>query len=84
MITLKEPNILSFMKPMSKHVYLCVILAYVAVTVILFLVSRFSPYEWHVEKTPTQSSMENEFSIFNTFWFCWAAFMQQGIDILPK
>jgi ABC-type amino acid transport substrate-binding protein len=93
----ETPGLLSFMKPFSTHIYVCIILAYIAVTVILFLVSRFSPYEWIIKRNNNENNidtnnenvksdveMDNVFTISNTFWFCLSAFMQQGIDILPK
>lgn len=41
-----RPGVLSFMGPLSSNVWLCIIFAYSGVCIILFLVSRFSPYEW--------------------------------------
>ncbi len=74
----------SFMAPLSKEIWMCVTLAYVGISVILFLVSRFSPYEWKLESIMGQRRLLNEFSIYNTLWFCLAAFMQQGVVIAPK
>lgn len=72
------------MAPLSKEIWMCVTLAYVGISVILFLVSRFSPYEWKLESIMGQRRLLNEFSIYNTLWFCLAAFMQQGVVIAPK
>lgn len=72
------------MKPLSNSIWICVLLAYVAISVILFLVSRFSPYEWNLEYVLGEQRLMNDFNLFNTLWFCLAAFMQQGIDIAPK
>ena len=72
------------MAPLSIEIWMCVGLALVGITVILFLVSRFSPYEWKVEENMGEKRLTNDFTIFNTIWFCSAAFMQQGIDIAPK
>lgn len=72
------------MEPLSREIWMCILLAYVGISVILFLVSRFSPYEWHLQQSMDDQSLSNDFTIFNTFWFCLAAFMQQGIDIAPK
>jgi ABC-type amino acid transport substrate-binding protein len=80
----EKPQVFSFMAPLSKEIWMCVLLAYVGISVILFLVSRFSPYEWHLEQNMGQQRLSNDFTIFNTLWFCLAAFMQQGIDIAPK
>lgn len=52
----------------------CALFYHIGVSVVLFLVSRFSPYEWHTEEfedgRETQSSEStNEFGIFNSLWF---------------
>jgi ionotropic glutamate receptor len=72
------------MAPLSTTVWLCILLAYVGVTLILFLVTRFSPYEWRRNRDTTEKTFENDFDICNTLWFCLAACMQQGVDIAPK
>lgn len=72
------------MEPLSREIWMCILLACVGISVILFLVSRFSPYEWHLEQNMGEQTLRNDFTIVNTFWFCLAAFMQQGIDISPK
>jgi len=76
------PGVFSFMAPLSKEIWMCVTFAYIGVTVILFLVSRFSPYEWHLDEETLQLS--NKFSILNTLFFALAAFMQQGVDFIPR
>ncbi|KAK6025642.1 Ligand-gated ion channel, partial [Ostertagia ostertagi] len=56
-----------------------------SVSVVIFLVSRFSPYEWRVEETARGGfTISNDFSVYNCLWFTLAAFMQQGTDILPR
>jgi len=71
------------MTPLSNEIWMCVIFAYIGVTVILFLVSRFSPYEWSME-IGERIQLSNKFSILNTLFFALAAFMQQGVDFIPR
>ena len=71
------------MAPLSKEIWMCVTFAYIGVSVILFLVSRFSPYEWSIEDETTPQ-LSNKFSILNTLFFALAAFMQQGVDFIPR
>lgn len=78
------PGVFSFMYPLSTVIWMCVIFAYIGVSVVLFLVSRFSPFEWHIEDGSDGPTMTNNFTIFNSLWFCLAAFMQQGCDIEPR
>ncbi|XP_014668419.1 PREDICTED: glutamate receptor 4-like [Priapulus caudatus] len=58
--------------------------AVTGVSVVLFLVSRFSPYEWRVEQCGGDAEIVNDFTIFNSLWFSLGAFMQQGCNITPR
>ncbi|CAF3808094.1 unnamed protein product [Rotaria sordida] len=78
-----KPDVFSFMAPLSKDIWMCVTFAYIGVSVILFLVSRFSPYEWSMKNEETLQ-LSNKFSILNTLFFALAAFMQQGVDFIPR
>nr|QZH55024.1 ionotropic glutamate receptor 1 [Achelura yunnanensis] len=95
----KTPNQLedtfSFMKPLSKEIWLCVLFSFFAVSIVLFLVSRFSPHEWrsvsisdthldHPISSTSEIILHNEFSIWNSFWFSLGSFMQQGSDVVPR
>uniref|UniRef100_A0AAQ6I9T4 Glutamate receptor n=1 Tax=Anabas testudineus TaxID=64144 RepID=A0AAQ6I9T4_ANATE len=85
--TKSKPGVFSFLDPLAYEIWMCIVFAYIGVSVVLFLVSRFSPYEWHSEdyeeggEPPEQT---NEFGIFNSLWFSLGAFMQQGCDISPR
>uniref|UniRef100_A0A673WEK3 Glutamate receptor, ionotropic, AMPA 1a n=1 Tax=Salmo trutta TaxID=8032 RepID=A0A673WEK3_SALTR len=60
--TKSKPGVFSFLDPLAYEIWMCIVFAYIGVSVVLFLVSRFSPYEWHAEdyeegadpQTPTQ------------------------------
>ncbi|KAH7645973.1 glutamate receptor 1-like protein 1 [Dermatophagoides farinae] len=80
----KNPGVFSFMNPLSYEIWMCVILAYVGVSVVLFLVSRFSPYEWRYEETVYGPHVSNDFSLYNSLWFALGAIMQQGCDVYPR
>ncbi|CAB1316651.1 unnamed protein product, partial [Coregonus sp. 'balchen'] len=84
-----KPGVFSFLDPLAYEIWMCIVFAYIGVSVVLFLVSRFSPYEWHTEEPeegtdgPPSDQPPNEFGIFNSLWFSLGAFMQQGCDISP-
>ncbi|CAH1778409.1 unnamed protein product [Owenia fusiformis] len=78
------PSVFSFLRPLSYEIWMCIIFAFVGVSVVLFLVSRFSPYEWHVEDTDEGFEVTNDFSICNSLWFSLGSFMQQGGDVNPR
>lgn len=71
----------SFKEPLHKNVWLCIAVGFLTTSVILFLIGRFSPFEW------TQNSEEgpsSEFSMSNSLWSSLGALMQQGSDISPR
>ncbi|CAL1614007.1 unnamed protein product [Knipowitschia caucasica] len=65
--TKSKPGVFSFLDPLAYEIWMCIVFAYIGVSVVLFLVSRFSPYEWHSEdyeeggepQSPTQASASN-------------------------
>uniref|UniRef100_A0A4W6DCS7 Glutamate receptor n=1 Tax=Lates calcarifer TaxID=8187 RepID=A0A4W6DCS7_LATCA len=94
--TKSKPGVFSFLDPLAYEIWMCIVFAYIGVSVVLFLVSRFSPYEWKGEDSddedetlPSSTSRRtpehtNDFGIFNSLWFSLGAFMQQGCDISPR
>nr|XP_024214688.1 glutamate receptor ionotropic, kainate 2-like isoform X1 [Halyomorpha halys] len=84
--TSQETRLFSFMNPLAIEIWLYVLAAYVLVSITMFIVARFSPYEW---QNPHPCDMENDlvenqFSIANSFWFTIGTLMQQGSDLNPK
>jgi integral membrane sensor domain MASE1 len=45
----KFPGVFSFMDPLSKEVWMCMTFAYLGVSIVLFVVSRFGGAEWKIE-----------------------------------
>ncbi|KAM3724685.1 Glutamate receptor [Dirofilaria immitis] len=82
----QEFSVFSFMQPLSTEIWMYIIFAYVGVSVVIFLVSRFSPYEWRIEEMSSGGgfTISNDFSVYNCLWYTLAAFMQQGTDIVPR
>jgi ABC-type amino acid transport substrate-binding protein len=78
-----KPGIFSFMAPLSKEIWICVIISYLLVSAILFFVSRSSSYEWYFENE-SDVLPRNKFSVENALFFSFAAFMHQGVDLLPR
>uniref|UniRef100_A0A8C7D9K6 Glutamate receptor n=1 Tax=Oncorhynchus kisutch TaxID=8019 RepID=A0A8C7D9K6_ONCKI len=92
--TKSKPGVFSFLDPLAYEIWMCIVFAYIGVSVVLFLVSRFSPYEWQGDDSDGEEGQgqgqgqneghTNEFGIFNSLWFSLGAFMQQGCDISPR
>ncbi|XP_046667622.1 glutamate receptor ionotropic, kainate 1-like isoform X1 [Homalodisca vitripennis] len=84
--TSQETRLFSFMNPLAVEIWLYVLAAYVLVSITMFIVARFSPYEWHNPHPCDQENdlIENQFSLANSFWFTIGTLMQQGSDLNPK
>ncbi|XP_034244702.1 glutamate receptor ionotropic, kainate 2-like, partial [Thrips palmi] len=79
--TTQPTRLFSFMNPLSVHVWMFVVLAYVLVSLTMYVTARFSPYEW---RGSLHDAMANHFSIVNCFWFAIGTLMQQGSDLNPR
>ncbi|XP_011559283.3 glutamate receptor 1 isoform X1 [Plutella xylostella] len=93
----KMSTVFSFLKPLSKELWICILFSHFAVSMVLFLVSKFSPLEWRLlsftdiqqsnhnhEVQTSQSTVVNEFSFWNSMWFSLGSFLQQGSDLVPR
>lgn len=83
--TKASPKLFEFMLPLAPEVWIYLITAFVGVTLFLFMVARFSPYEWqnpHPCETEAEE-LSNDFTMKNTLWFTIGCLMQQGCDIMP-
>ncbi|EFP09515.1 CRE-GLR-2 protein [Caenorhabditis remanei] len=80
----QEFNIFSFMEPLGMTIWIFTLSSYFGVSLTIFLVSWFSPYEKRIEFKRGEFTVTNEFTLYNSLWFTLAAFMQQGTDILPR
>lgn len=84
--TTMPTRLFSFMSPLAVDIWVYVLAAYVVVSATLFIVARFSPYEW-VNPHPCNIDsgvVENQFSLANSFWFTVVTLMKQGCDLNPK
>nr|CAD7445047.1 unnamed protein product [Timema bartmani] len=84
--TTQPTRLFSFMNPLAIEIWLYVLAAYVLVSITMFVVARFSPYEWHNPHPCDVDNdlVENQFSLANSFWFTIGTLMQQGSDLNPK
>ncbi|XP_074018432.1 glutamate receptor ionotropic, kainate 4 isoform X4 [Numenius arquata] len=83
----RKPGYFSFLDPFSPGVWLFMLLAYLAVSCVLFLVARLTPYEWYSPHPCSQGRcnlLVNQYSLGNSLWFPVGGFMQQGSTIAPQ
>uniref|UniRef100_A0A904A313 Ionotropic glutamate receptor L-glutamate and glycine-binding domain-containing protein n=1 Tax=Anopheles quadriannulatus TaxID=34691 RepID=A0A904A313_ANOQN len=68
----QKPSVFSFLNPLSKEIWVCVLFSYVGVSIVLYIVSRFSPFEWRlVNYNAVLSLKENGelTKLVNKWWF---------------
>ncbi|KFB52145.1 AGAP000801-PA-like protein [Anopheles sinensis] len=82
----QPPNLFSFLSPLSLDVWIYMATAYLGVSVLLFILARFTPYEWPTPNPcdPHPEKLQTQFTLMNCMWFAIGSLMQQGCDFLPK
>ncbi|KAG8176522.1 hypothetical protein JTE90_018995, partial [Oedothorax gibbosus] len=83
--TKKVPKLFSFLSPLSLEVWVYMATAFLGVSLFLFIVARFSPYEWTNPHPcdPQPEHLQNQFTLLNTLWFTVGCLMQQGCELTP-
>ncbi|CAH1712738.1 unnamed protein product [Chironomus riparius] len=82
--TSQPTRLFSFMNPLAVEIWLYVLAAYTLVSFTLFVMARFSPYEWAKNFCHQEQVIENQFSISNSFWFITGVFLRQSSGLNPK
>ena len=79
------PSLLAFLDPFTADVYIYSCFLFVFVTMVIYVLARFSPNQW--EEPPAcvkdPEEYENAYTFLNSFWFTLGALMQQGSDVAP-
>uniref|UniRef100_A0A673HUX7 Glutamate receptor n=1 Tax=Sinocyclocheilus rhinocerous TaxID=307959 RepID=A0A673HUX7_9TELE len=81
-----NPGVFSFLNPLTPDIWMYVLLACLGVSCVLFVIARFTPYEWYNPHpcNPSSEVVENNFTLLNSLWFGVAALMRQGSELMPK
>ena len=65
-------TVCSFMNPLALDIWLYILLAYLMVSLTIWIVARFSPAEWaapHPCRDPgSGTTLQNDFTLANSFW----------------
>ncbi|GFX94673.1 glutamate receptor ionotropic, kainate 2 [Trichonephila clavipes] len=83
----KIPKLFWFLRPLSLEVWMYMAAAYMSVSLLLYGVSRFSPYEWappHPCEGVTIHACRNCFSVQNSLWFTVGSLMRQSSELTPR
>ncbi|XP_068222545.1 glutamate receptor ionotropic, kainate 2-like [Palaemon carinicauda] len=84
--TSQPTRLFSFMNPLAVEIWLYVMAAYMLVSFTMFVMARFSPYEWNNPHPCNDESdiVENQFTLSNSFWFITGTLLRQGSGLNPK
>uniref|UniRef100_A0A0N5C5R2 PBPe domain-containing protein n=1 Tax=Strongyloides papillosus TaxID=174720 RepID=A0A0N5C5R2_STREA len=82
-------SLFTFLEPLSFSVWISLLAAYLIVSCTMWLLARFSPYEWFDvqqidERDKSMDNHKNQFSLLNSLWFAVGSLMQQGSDVIPR
>ncbi|VDO07073.1 unnamed protein product [Rodentolepis nana] len=77
---------LSFLRPLSNAVWFAIFGAWITVSLGLYVIARISPTEWQIKTDPITKEryFNRRFSLGNSVWISFAAFVQQGVDFAPR
>jgi glutamate receptor, ionotropic, invertebrate len=82
----KTKSIFSFLDPFVPHVWYYTGLAYLLISVLVFILSRINKDDWESSHPCNQEpeELESIWNILNCVWLMMGSIMGQGSDILPK
>ena len=78
----KDVNLFAFLSPLSMYVWMLMILGGVSVSIVMYFIARWSPYETlELDSDEGQTPFA---SFHHCLWFSVASWVQQGCDFLPR
>lgn len=83
----QKPGFLSFMSPLATEVWAAVGAIFLAVSLVLFSVHRWSRSGWRsVQKysVPSLKQYVNDFTLANSLWFTLGSLLRAGNVIVPR
>ena len=83
----QKPGFLSFMSPLATEVWAAVGAIFLAVSLVLFSVHRWSRSGWrsvHKFAAPVIKQYVNDFTLTNSLWFTLGSLLRAGNVIVPR
>lgn len=95
-----QPNIFSFLNPLSLEIWISILLSICGLTLGMYLCAQITPFEWnlnfscctahqpHPAATYTSENstvqLSNNYSFWNTLWYCMSTMLKGGCDFGPR
>uniref|UniRef100_A0A1I8H4U7 PBPe domain-containing protein n=2 Tax=Macrostomum lignano TaxID=282301 RepID=A0A1I8H4U7_9PLAT len=86
-----KPGMFSFTQPLEDNLWIAILAATILLAAVMTCLARMSPLEWRYDDTLVNGDeqqrmrrVRHNFSLMNSMWFSFAAFVRQGVDISPR
>jgi len=81
----QKPGILSFMSPLATEVWAAVGAIFLAVSLVLFSVHRWTKSGWRtIHQFPSVKQYINDFTLANSLWFTLGSLLRAGNVTVPR
>lgn len=82
----EEARMFAFLDPFSYDVWIYTVTLYLAISILLYFISRMAPGDWENPHPCNEKpeELENIWDLKNCLWLTLGSIMTQGCDILPK
>ena len=72
----------SFFDPFSPQVWLAILIAYILVSLLMFVIARVTPYERHASREG--EGQDSKLTLSNAFWYTLTGFVFKSSNINPR
>ena len=72
----------SFFDPFSAQVWLAILIAYILVSLLMFVIARVTPYERHASREG--EGQDSKLTLSNAFWYTLTGFVFKSSNINPR
>lgn len=76
-----ETVVHTFFSPFTAAVWVYVVISILVATVLVCLIGRVTPFQWDFV---SDTRMDSDFTVGNTFWFLFSALMFQRMSLTPR
>ncbi|XP_070563523.1 glutamate receptor 1-like [Ptychodera flava] len=79
-------NLFALFAPFTVGVWICILVAYLVVGLVIYFLARVSPYEWRAlaKRGKVSGYKGRHFNLMNSFWFTFSALTFQGYHKAPR
>lgn len=93
----QRPGLFSFMKPLSSHIWMSILVAGIVTIILLYITARITPYEWRAPRSlcairhpreayyaGQENVLVNNYTLANSAWYVMTTFLKGCAHFSPK